>query len=236
MPKNRAATDWNSSFDDRPTSDDPRIKFSQVFSREYLDKRNLILEIGCGIGSYTKLVDREGCFGLDLDINAVKIAKRYSKSSQFVVASALNLPFKGKTFDLIYMWSVLEEIPKGWDGQILTEIRKILRYEGVLLMSVYGNHFISKILDPAYIFRGVRHHDLEKFLNLIFDSGFIIDQYTVRGKKNTLISILLVHLYKHILKKKGGMIKNYFDKKSAAEINSSNKGIVYIYIAAKKRE
>ena len=39
----------------------------------------------------------------------------------------------------------------------------------------------------------------------------------------------------HILKKKEGMMKNYFDKKSSEEIDSTKEGIVYIFMSAQKQ-
>ncbi len=234
MPNNPVATKWNPIFDNVPTSDTPRIRFSQKFSKKYLGNNHMILEIGCGIGSYTRLIDCKGCFALDLDINAVKIAKRYCKNTEFLVASALELPFREETFNLICMWGVFEEIPNGSEKHILKEINVTLTPKGVLLLSVYTNHFISKVLDPAFILRGVRHYDQKKFLELVTDCGLFIDEYTIRGGVNTIISNFLVYFYKHILKKKEGKIKNYFDNKSHAEIDSAKKGLVYMYIAANK--
>jgi len=234
LAKNPVPTKWNLNFDLKPTSDVPIIKFSLKFSQKYLDKRSLILEIGCGTGSYTCLIDRINCLGIDLDFEVVKIAKKYCSNSNFIVASALNLPFRAEIFDLICMWTVLEEIPSGAERQVITEIRKILTFNGVLLLSVYTNHILSKIFDPRYIFKGTRHHDRKKFFNLISECGLVINEYTVRGGLNTLVTNFLVHFYKQVLKKKDGTIKKYFEKKSANEINSGVGGLVYMFIAALK--
>jgi SAM-dependent methyltransferase len=235
MPKNPVTTKWNLKFDDKPTSDVPLIKFSQKFSRKYLDKRGLILEIGCGIGSYTCLVDRIDCLAIDVDFNAIKIAKKYCSNSNFIAASALNLPFRKETFELICLWSVLEEIPELVERQIITEIRKILMFNGVLLLSVYTDHILSKIFDPRFIFSGARHHNPKKFLNLILECGLFIDDYTIRGNLNTMVVNSLVYFYKYILRKKEGMIKSYFDRKSAIEFDSKERGLLYLFIAAIKK-
>jgi ubiquinone/menaquinone biosynthesis C-methylase UbiE len=236
MSKDPKTTNWNPTFDDKPTSEVPRIRFSQKFSTEYLEKKNLILEIGCGTGSYTRLINRTGCFGLDLDMNAIRIAKKYCKDCEFIVASTLNLPFKMEVFDLICIWGVFEEIPAGSEKKIMVEVQRILKSNAVLLLSTYGDHIVSKILDPAYIFRGVRHYNLETFLDLISECGFSVKEYTIRGGLNTLIANFLFYFYKHILKKREAMVKNFFDKKSANEINSNEHGIVYIFVAAYKKK
>jgi ubiquinone/menaquinone biosynthesis C-methylase UbiE len=236
MWKEPTVTNWNPTFDDKPTSDVPRIRFSKKFSNKYLEKKNLILEIGCGTGSYTRLIDRKGCFGLDLDISAIRIAKKYCIDTEFIVASTLNLPFKEEIFDLICIWGVFEEIPVGTEKKIMVEAQRTLKPNAVFLLSVYNDHLISRIMDPAYIFRGIRHYNLEGFLNLISECGFAVREYTVRGELNTLIANFLFYFYKHILKKKEAMIKNFFDKKSFKEINSDEEGIVYIFIAANKKK
>lgn len=235
MPKNPVPTNWNPSFDDKPTSDVPRIKFSRNFSEKYLDKKSSILEVGCGIGSYTRFIDRKGCYAIDLDINAIRIAKKYCVYPDFIVASALDLPFKNDTFESVCMWGVFEEIPRGGENEIVVGIQKILKTDGVFLLSVYTDHLISKLFDPAFIFRGVRHYDQESFLNLIRDSGMIVKEYTVRGGVNTIISNFLVYFYKHFLKKKEGSFKKYFDNKSTKEINLNENGLIYLYVAASKK-
>ena len=235
MQKKTIPTKWNPLFDDRPTSGIPRIMFSKKFSDKYLEKDGLILEIGCGIGSYTHLIDRKGLFALDLDINAINVAKKYCQNTQFLVASATNLPFRPEIFDLACIWGVFEEITKGIEKQIIVEIRQILKLEAVLLLSIYGDHLVTKIFDPAFIFRGVRHYNLQEFVNMISECGLNMNEFKVRGGLNTIASNFLVYFYKHILKKKQGMVKNYFDKKSSEEIGSSKDGIVYIFLAAQKQ-
>lgn len=234
MEKNRSVTNWQQDFDDRPTSDVPRIRFSEKFCASYLEDRHLMLEIGCGTGSYTRLVDRKGHVAVDLDLGAVKVAKRFCKNTNFVVASAFNLPFRGQIFDLICIWGVFEEIPVKTESMLLAEVYRTLKLKAVLVLSTYNDHIISKILDPAFIFRGVRHYNLKQFTKLISEYGFVVRDYTIRGGLNTAIDIFLFYFNKHVLKRRDTIIKKYFEKKSAHEINSNKNGIVYIYIVASK--
>jgi SAM-dependent methyltransferase len=236
MRKEPSATSWNPEFDNQPTSDVPRIKFSRMFSDKYLEKKNLILEIGCGTGSYTRLIDRTSCIGLDISLDAVKVAKNYCTRSEFVVASAMDLPFKNETFDLVCTWGVFEEIPAGAEKQIMIEVKRTLISEGIFVLSAYGDHIIAKILDPAFIIRGVRHYNPEQFINLISEYGFEINEYTIRGGLNTLVSNFLFYFSKHVLQKKDAPFKKFFDKKSANEIYDGKSGIVYMYIAGHKKK
>jgi ubiquinone/menaquinone biosynthesis C-methylase UbiE len=235
MPKIPLTTNYHTNLDDRPTSDAPRIRFSEIFSRPYLEKRTMILEIGCGIGSYTRLIDRRGCIALDIDINAIKIAKKYCINSDFIVASALDLPFKKEIFDLICTWAVFEEIAAGTEKQMMTEIQRTLMSNAVFLLSTYNDHILCEILDPAYVFRGFRHYNLKKLLSLFSEGGLFVNEYLVCGGFNTLVVNFLVYFYKYILKRKEGSLKNFFDKKSSNELNSNKNGIVYIFMAGYKK-
>jgi ubiquinone/menaquinone biosynthesis C-methylase UbiE len=235
MPKIPMTTNWHTNFDNSPTSEAPRIRFSEKFGAPYLEKRTMILEIGCGTGSYTRLIDRSGYIALDIDINIIKIAKKYCINSEFIVASALNLPFKKEIFDLICTWAVFEEIAKGTEKQMVVEIERTLTSNAAFLLSAYNDNIVCKILDPAYVFRGFRHYNLKKFLSLFSECGLFVNEYVVCGGFNTLVANFLVYFYKHVLKRKEGWLKNFFDKKSINELNSNENGIVYIFMAGYKK-
>jgi ubiquinone/menaquinone biosynthesis C-methylase UbiE len=228
---------WDPIVDDRPNTSSPRIKFSQEFTKENLRESNgNILDLGCGTGSYTYIVDRDGCIGIDLHLNALKIAKKYCKRSEFIVASAFNLPFRNEVFDVIFMWEVFEEIPMQAEIPVMYEIRRLLVKNGYFFLSFSNDHLISNILDPAFIFRGFRHYNTDKFLKLISETGLSVTSHTIRGFLYTLISNFLVFFYKHILHKKEGKTKEFFDNKSAEELKKKDNGIVYTFIIAKKEK
>ena len=233
MPK---PTKWNVVFDDKPTSEVPRIKLSKRFSDPYLEKRNLILEIGCGTGSFTKLINRSGYIGLDIDFDAVKVANKYCMNCQFIVASAMNLPFRDNIFDLICIWGVFDEIPAGGEKHVVTEAQRTLSRNAFMLTSAYNDHILTKLFDPAFLIRGVRHYNLKGFLNLITGAGLTVHEYAMFGSFNTLIANILFYFYKHILKKREGAIKNFFDNKSAKELESDAQGIVYMFVSALKAQ
>ncbi|MGH9858221.1 MAG: class I SAM-dependent methyltransferase, partial [Acidobacteriota bacterium] len=99
MRRKTGRTTWNPAFDTAPTSDVPRIKFSHKYSRKYVECANYVVEIGCGTGSFTRLIDDVRCIGIDLDIHALHVAKRYCPQSDFIAASGTNLPFRDGTLD-----------------------------------------------------------------------------------------------------------------------------------------
>lgn len=226
---------WNSIVDDRPNINSPRIRFSRNFSEKYLKCAKRILDIGCGIGSYTYLIDRNDCFGIDVDINALKTAKRYCSNSDFILASVLNLPFKDKIFDVVFMWEVIEYIENKTEKNAIQEIHRALIPGAKFLLSAPNYHFIYNIADPDhFLLRRQRHFDIKNLIRLITKTGFSIKQQTIRGSWKTIIAMNIFYLNKHLFHKKGGKIQRFFDKKSEEELNSKIKGITNIFIAAQK--
>lgn len=151
------------------------------FSGDVKDK--VILDVGCWIGWYEKFMVEKGCkfiVGIDLDRNALHRAKKSFSADQgeFVRASAHNLPFKPGGFDAVSMFDVLEHLPAGSDFDVLSEVNRVLNTNGLLIVSVPNNHFIIKLLDPAYFLIGHRHYSLDEISGLMEETGFNI--YEIR--------------------------------------------------------
>jgi 2-polyprenyl-3-methyl-5-hydroxy-6-metoxy-1,4-benzoquinol methylase len=231
----RTRMQWNSKVDDRPNINSPRIRFSQIFSKSYLKGAYRILDTGCGIGSYTYLLDKCCTVGIDIDLNALKTAKKYCTNSEFILASVLHLPFKDETFDVVLMWEVIEYIEKETERSAIQEIHRALSPRARLLLSAPNYHFIYNVMDPDHFFlRRQRHFVLEKLVGLISETGFSINQKTIRGGWKTIVAMNIFYLHKYFLHNKGGKIQTFLDKKSEEELNSNMKGITNIFIAAQK--
>jgi ubiquinone/menaquinone biosynthesis C-methylase UbiE len=234
MRRTIKTTRWNTIYDSEPTSGIPRMVFGHCLAKDYVRYANRILDVGCGTGSYTNIVDREGCIGVDLDINALKVAKKYCKDSEFIVSSALNLPFRDGIFEVIFMWEVFEEIPVQAEPQVTYEINRLLIRNGVFFVSFADSNVLSNMLDPGFIFRRFRHYDTDKFVRLASETGLRVIICTIRGSTYTIVSNFLVYFYKHILHRKRGKVKQFFDNKSSEELTGKKEGIVYTFIAARK--
>jgi SAM-dependent methyltransferase len=225
---------WDPVFDSKPTSDIPRMKFCETFSKQFFKKEYLALDVGCGTGSYTQIIDGENCVGMDLDINALKIAKQFCTKSNFVVASALNLPFRDNAFDIIFMWAVIEALPVDTEKQAITEVRRTLKLGAVFLLSAGKDHFITNIMDPGFYLRGQRHFDTNNLIKQIEHVGFSVKRHTTRGAWITLLSISIFYFYKYILHKKRGRLLGFFYKKSEKELKSHKHGFAIAFLAMQK--
>ena len=179
----RAKIKWKSLVDDRPAIGSPRIKFSRMFGMKYLNGANRVLDIGCGIGSYTYLVDRNNTVGIDLDLKALNIAKLYCTNSNFILASVQYLPFREEVFDVVCMWEVMEYIEKKTESNAVREVYRILNSNSFLLLSAPNSHLIYNIMDPDhFVLRRQRHFVMRELLRLIIDTGFSINQKNHKGK------------------------------------------------------
>lgn len=213
----------------------PRIKLSQKFRDLHANNSNLRLDVGCGIGNYIFLMkNQERCVGIDLEYNALQIAKSYCTRSNFVSTSALDFPFKENTFDEVTMWEVIEHVPKGTEKKLISEVRRVLKKGGIFLLSTPNRHPVSIIMDPAYFLRGHRHYNAKKLLSWITQSGFSIKNHTVKGGWNSLIAMNLFYVNKHIFHKSTGSLQNFFDKKANDEFSLDKNGFANIFIVAEK--
>ena len=107
-------------------------------------KNGNILDIGCGKpssfmadGSFLKFIDRDDSIGVDL--NDLRFEKY-----KFIKASILNLPFENEKFDNVVAMEILEHIEEV--DRALSEIKRVLKKDGVFIMSIPDNYLSWKIV------------------------------------------------------------------------------------------
>lgn len=126
----------------------------KIISRSGINSGMTVLEIGCGSGAFTTDVAREvGNEGivcaLDIEIKMLKqvtnklnrIENNDIKNIKPIQASAYAIPFSKKSFDVVYMVAVFQEIPD--KEKALKEIKRVLKNNGLLSISEF-------IVDPDY--------------------------------------------------------------------------------------
>ena len=170
------------------------------FSGDVKDK--VILDIGCWIGWYEKFIVEKGCkliIGIDVDYDDLQKAKGRLRFTQcdFVAASALRLPFRAATFDLVSMFDVLEHVSRGMEFEVLSEANKVLKKRGTLLLSVPNNNLIVKFLDPAYFLIDHRHYSPNEIETLIKKAGFSVHKLSRGGGIVEALSMILLYIFKY---------------------------------------
>jgi SAM-dependent methyltransferase len=168
--------------------------------------------------------------GVDINREALEIAKERNPETDFVLCSVLCLPFAEETFDVATFWTVIEHIPRDTEVAALREIHRLLRLGGSLYLSTESNKLRSKALDPAYFLTGHRHYDAEKLKGYLSRSHFEIQENFLREGLFSCLSLILLYLGKHVLQTP--LRNNLFVRLAKGEY--SREGFKLIFFVASK--
>jgi SAM-dependent methyltransferase len=104
---------------------------------KYLRPDSLMLEGGCGMGNYVTYYSARGfrVIGLDFAQRALMTLRKRQPRLTLCGGDVSSLPFADKTFDLYYSGGVVEHF-EGGPERSLAEARRVLKGEGILLISV----------------------------------------------------------------------------------------------------
>ena len=159
----------------------------KLIQRSGIKEGMRVLEVGCGSGAFTtfvaRAVDKKGkVYALDIEEKMLKQLKnkllksenRDIKNIELIHKSAYQLPFENNSLDLVYMITVLQEIPDR--NRALGEVKRVLKPHGILAVT-------ELLSDPDYPLKSTTIKTGEK-------AGFILDKalgnfwnYTVRFRK-----------------------------------------------------
>src|SRR6266850_1152249 len=97
-----------------------------------------VLDAGCGTGynlSHYASQDSRKVYGLDIEKNAIEwVRKRgFHKIAQ---ASVTQIPFTSGTFDLVFSFDVLQQLPEKLNETAIREMHRVLKPGGVLFIRV----------------------------------------------------------------------------------------------------
>ena len=99
-------------------------------------EKSLVIDLGCGSGTYTRLLNKMGykVVGLDYAWQVVAEAKRRSVGNlaQYLCAECYNLPFRDNTFYHLVCIGVFQSLTKPLKA--IEEIKRVLVPNGVLLI------------------------------------------------------------------------------------------------------
>jgi len=110
-----------------------------LFLLDYIKKNDKLIDLGCGNGRLYKMIEKLSVdyVGLDLSEDLIKEAKESFVGVNFVVGSALDLPFSDDTFDKVFSMAVLHHIPS-WKlrRKFFKESFRVLKKEGLMILTV----------------------------------------------------------------------------------------------------
>ena len=170
--------------------------------KDYLNN-GTCLDLGCGIGQYSKWFMNHGYSVVSSDISKIALEKVKEFNDNVVYADMREkLPFEDNKFDLVFANLSIHYFSDIETKDLMNEIKRILKKDGLFIGSVNGIQGLEIIkntaneLDYHYYFnkgKYIRLFDIEderNYLN-IFDIIRIDERETVRfeHKKNYIVFI-----------------------------------------------
>lgn len=170
---------------------------------EYFNNKGECLELGCGIGQYSKRLMEYGYEVTSTDISetALREVKKFNKNTK-IVDMTERLPFESETFDLVFASLSIHYFDDKTTKRLVSEIKRVLKNDGVFIGSVNGKEALEVIKETAvklednfylnkdrYI-RLFDKEEIKKYLS-IFQVQLIDKRETIRfsHKKNYYVFI-----------------------------------------------
>jgi ubiquinone/menaquinone biosynthesis C-methylase UbiE len=119
-----------------------RLQAKDIMKALNIQPRDLLLDFGCGSGYMTVEMAKvaQKAYGIDVIdyIEKIQIPEKLKGQLEFIKTSGTRLPFLDNTFDKILASEVLPMIPD--PTQFLSEMRRVLKPEGLLVIVNGGGH------------------------------------------------------------------------------------------------
>lgn len=105
--------------------------------RRYVGRGGAVLDAGCGFGEWVWFLDANGYRGEGVDFSTELISRLRDAYPQLTwkVGDINRLPYDGGLFDAVISWGVIEHDEAG-PAQSLSEFRRVLRPDGVIIVTV----------------------------------------------------------------------------------------------------
>lgn len=160
-----------------------RHLFAYYFAKDNILENSAVLEVGCGEGYGTFLLQKKfkKIIGLDVDKNIVAHAsKKYgSENCIFRVYDGLKLPYKDDTFDAVISFQVIEHIQD--DINYISEIYRILKRNGIFLLTTPNRTYRLKPGQKPWNRFHIREYYLHELENILKNKFLDIKVWGIRG-------------------------------------------------------
>ena len=169
----------------------------------YLNNSGLCLDLGCGIGQYSKWFMNHDYKVISSDISKIALDKVKEFNDNVVnLDMREKLPFEDNEFDVVFANLSIHYFSDLETKNLMKEIKRILKKDGLFVGSVNGIEGLeviketAKVLDHHYYFNNDKYirlfdiDDVKNYLN-IFDIIKVDKRETVRfdNKKNYIVFV-----------------------------------------------
>ena len=100
----------------------------------------IVLDVGCGTGTHLDLYQKAGCevFGIDSSSAMLEVARnKLGQRATLHLGDASQMPYEDGMFDLVIITLTLHEMPTPTRSAVLSEVKRVLRQSGQLLVIDY---------------------------------------------------------------------------------------------------
>lgn len=171
--------------------------------KDFFSKKGLCLDLGCGVGQFSKRIMEYGYDVVSADISKIALNKVKEFNSNIInVDMRKNLPFEDNKFDMVFANLSIHYFSDIETKNLIKEIKRILKKEGLFIGSVNGIQGYEKIKDTAeilayhyYLYKGkyIRLFDIDDTKKYLSDFKMlkVEEKETIRfgHKKNYIIFI-----------------------------------------------
>ncbi|MGF1555900.1 class I SAM-dependent methyltransferase [Paucihalobacter sp.] len=148
-------------------------------------KHKTVLDIasGEGYGSYLMSRNAKFVYGVDIDREIVTFAtKKYAhKNLQFLEGSTSAIPLEDNSVDMVVSFETLEHHDQ--HDEMMTEIKRVLKTDGTLLISTPDKHYYSDLRNYQNQFH-VKELYKQQFVDLVdkyFNNHRLLSQSFING-------------------------------------------------------
>lgn len=193
MSKAKERLDPNSGDVDKIEASLHLLRYEYAFK----EVNGAVLDVGCGLGYGSALLYRShnSIVPFDISLPALSYAKKIYPGPQYLRADAQSFPFVNEHFDSVVALEIIEHLDNGF--LLLREIHRVLKENGLLIVSTPNTHHFRNRLDQLVIRKRIpkipvnpyhkHEYSPEEFEKLLESAGFTIEQ-----KKGQLLTFPFV--------------------------------------------
>ncbi|ASJ17542.1 methyltransferase [Thermococcus chitonophagus] len=107
---------------------------------KYMKRKGKVLDLACGVGGFSFLLEDHGfeVVGIDISEDMIARAKRYAQEREskveFILGDAKNLPFNDRDFDYVIFIDSLVHFTPLELNQVFKEVRRVLKPDGKFII------------------------------------------------------------------------------------------------------
>jgi len=158
-----------------------------------------VLDVGCGTGAHLELYREAGCvvFGIDRSPAMLHRARRrLGDASHLDLGDASRMPYHDGEFDLVVMSMALHEMPPSMRGDVIGEIKRVLKEDGRILFIDYhrihlrtGKGWLSRAAIHFVEFLAGRNH-FRNYRSFLAHNGLsgLIEAHGLSVEKRKIVS------------------------------------------------